>query len=117
MTTKTIRLGEQQEALVAETLRRVAAGERLSVFTGAAGTGKSTALAELIARLVARGEEVTVCAPTHKAASRAAECTGRDAYTLHALISKGATEHAACPKCDIELGPAELVCPQCGEPV
>lgn len=58
----------------------------VSVLTGGPGTGKSTTLRVLVARLEAAGLEVALCAPTGRAARRLEELTGRAAGTVHRLL-------------------------------
>lgn len=58
-------------------------GQRLSILTGAAGCGKTTALKEIITQAEREGLSVTCLAPTGKAAKRMKESTGRPASTLH----------------------------------
>jgi exodeoxyribonuclease V alpha subunit len=61
-------------------------GAPLSVLTGGPGTGKSTTVRVLVARLEAAGLEVALCAPTGRAAKRLEELTGRAATTVHRLL-------------------------------
>jgi hypothetical protein len=112
----TITLGEQQAAAITNACQCIANGERLTVLTGAAGTGKSTTTLHLIARLRGEGHTVTPCAPTHKAAAVFAACIGEPVVTLASLICKGATEHADCPACGAELAHDQTEC-ECGEVV
>ncbi len=58
----------------------------VSVLTGGPGTGKSTTVRALVARLEAAGLEVALCAPTGRAAKRLEELTGRVATTVHRLL-------------------------------
>ena len=61
-------------------------GAGVSVLTGGPGTGKSTTVRALVARLEASGLEVALCAPTGRAAKRLEELTGRAATTVHRLL-------------------------------
>lgn len=112
-------LGAEQRALVAATLRRIAAQQRVSLFPGAAGTGKTTTIRALLAVLERCGAEVTIAAPTHKAASRAREALGTDPHgnprqvvTVHRVTYQGAVEQTDCPACDVALD-AAMRCPVC----
>jgi AAA domain len=44
-------------------------GSQIAILDGAAGTGKTYSLAQLLKRLELRSSEVVLCAPTHQAAS------------------------------------------------
>jgi len=56
------------------------------IITGGPGTGKTTTINTIIGLLEARGLEITLAAPTGRAAKRMTEATGRDAKTLHRLL-------------------------------
>jgi len=71
---------EQKEAVV------LAAQQGLCIITGGPGTGKTTIVRALVNLLRATGEEVSLAAPTGKAARRLAEATGRRAATIHRLL-------------------------------
>jgi len=106
MADETITLGAEQAATITNARAELAAGERLVIVTGAAGTGKTTTTMHLIAGIRADGRTVTPCAPTHKAAQRFAECLGEPVVTLASLICRGAVEIAECPECGADLGDA-----------
>lgn len=55
-------------------------------ITGAAGTGKTHIIKQIIDRYESEGKKVGLCAPTGKAAMRAQESTDRDAFTIHRLL-------------------------------
>ena len=57
--------------------------EPISVINGSAGTGKTTALRELLDAAQRLGQKVVLLAPTGKAAKRMTEATGRPASTIH----------------------------------
>ena len=59
-------------------------GNNLFVLQGAAGTGKSTVVKEIIARL--KGKKIMVSAPTHKAKEVISMMTGKPGVTLHSLL-------------------------------
>lgn len=58
------------------------------VITGGPGTGKTTII-NCIITLLAREGEVTLCAPTGRAAKRMTEATGMEAKTIHRLLEYG----------------------------
>jgi exodeoxyribonuclease V alpha subunit len=61
--------------------------KRLVAVTGQAGTGKTTIIKEVAARLSADHKHlVAIAAPTGKAARRIREATGFDAVTIHKLL-------------------------------
>lgn len=59
---------------------------RVSVFTGGPGTGKSSSLNVLLHIFRKHKIQVHLAAPTGKAAQRAAEVTGHEASTIHRLL-------------------------------
>ncbi len=59
---------------------------RLTVITGAPGTGKTYATKRFVEILEACGTSYALAAPTGKAAKRLAESTGRNASTIHRLL-------------------------------
>ena len=63
------------------------AGARIALLTGGPGTGKTTTIRALLARLAAAGQSAQLAAPTGKAARRMTEQTGRDARTIHSALS------------------------------
>lgn len=91
--------GKEQRALIAHTLRQVTQyrnpdfhGQKLCLFPGAAGTGKSTCL-ELFLRVLKDCKlSTTIAAPTWKAAKRAEECIGEKVFTVHSVVYAGAKE-------------------------
>jgi len=58
----------------------------VTVLTGGPGTGKSTAIAAVLDMAERARWEVTLCAPTGRAAKRLTEATGRPASTIHRLL-------------------------------
>lgn len=74
-------LAEQQYAGVKMMLTN-----RVSVFTGGPGTGKTASLNLLLHVFRKHRIPVHLAAPTGKAAQRAAEVTGMDASTIHRLL-------------------------------
>ncbi|MBQ2462437.1 MAG: ATP-dependent RecD-like DNA helicase [Clostridia bacterium] len=55
------------------------------IITGGPGTGKTTIIRCIISLLQDEGE-VTLCAPTGRAAKRMSEATGQEARTIHRLL-------------------------------
>ena len=56
------------------------------VVTGGPGTGKTTILSFIINIMEAMGLEISLAAPTGRAAKRMTDATGREAKTLHRLL-------------------------------
>jgi exodeoxyribonuclease V alpha subunit len=75
------KLAEQQREGV-----RMMLTNRVSVFTGGPGTGKSSSLNVLLHIFRKHKIYVHLAAPTGKAAQRAAEVTGVEASTIHRLL-------------------------------
>lgn len=59
----------------------------VSVITGGPGTGKTTIIRALMETALMRGEHWILAAPTGRAAKRMTEATGREAKTIHRLLS------------------------------
>lgn len=76
-----ISFSQQQRRAVAIALTR-----RVMIVTGGPGTGKSTALLGLCMAFEEANLEVTLAAPTGRAAQRMMETTGREAKTIHRLL-------------------------------
>lgn len=76
------KLSQKQQDAVIRSL-----SSRISIITGGPGTGKTTIIAAILYcydRVF--GGEVTLMAPTGKAARRMSEATGRDATTIHSRL-------------------------------
>ncbi len=58
----------------------------LLILTGGPGTGKTTTLNGILKIFEQDGLEVSLCAPTGRAAKRMSEVTGREAVTIHRLL-------------------------------
>ena len=56
------------------------------IITGGPGTGKTTTINTIIGLLEGLGLEVSLAAPTGRAAKRMTETTGREAKTIHRLL-------------------------------
>lgn len=59
---------------------------RLLVITGGPGTGKTTILKTICNIMAHHRQQITLCAPTGKAARRMAEATDRSAATIHRTL-------------------------------
>ncbi|MCY4145810.1 MAG: ATP-dependent RecD-like DNA helicase [Chloroflexi bacterium] len=75
-------LSPQQQNAVREALT-----SKLSVLTGGPGTGKTTTLQMLIHALDEGSYQYSLASPTGRAAKRLGETTGKDASTIHRLLS------------------------------
>lgn len=82
-----IQLAEEQIAALEKMKNFLNTEEPVLVLQGYAGTGKTSILNEYIRFLVSKGEDFTLCAPTHKAKLVMEEVTGREAVTVHKLLS------------------------------
>jgi exodeoxyribonuclease V alpha subunit len=71
---------KQREAI------RCAAENQLVIVTGGPGTGKTTTMSGILALFEAMGLKTQLAAPTGRAAKRLAECTRREASTIHRLL-------------------------------
>lgn len=69
----------EAEIELADNLKKLASGDRLSILTGAAGTGKSTETGKFVRQLKGKSEEL---APTHTAKKVLARETGKSAQTV-----------------------------------
>lgn len=58
----------------------------VSVLTGGPGRGKSFSLKKLVDALTTIGKDVTLCAPTGRAALRMTQLIGRQSTTIHKLL-------------------------------
>lgn len=65
---------------------RLALTEKVSILTGGPGMGKTTITRKIVELARAAGKEVSLCAPTGRAAKRLSEATGRPASTIHLLL-------------------------------
>ncbi len=61
--------------------------EKIIIITGSPGTGKSTILNFIIRILERENKKVLMAAPTGRASKRMTETTGREAKTIHRLLS------------------------------
>lgn len=65
---------------------QTAVNRGMLILTGGPGTGKTTTLNGIIKLFENEGLEVSLCAPTGRAAKRMSELTGREAKTIHRLL-------------------------------
>jgi exodeoxyribonuclease V alpha subunit len=64
-----------------------ALSSKVSIVTGGPGTGKTTLVRAILAIFEGVGKQVVLAAPTGRAAKRLSEVTGREASTIHRLLS------------------------------
>ena len=78
----------------------------ITIITGGPGTGKTTTINAIIQMFEADGLEVSLAAPTGRAAKRMNEATGHEAKTIHRLleISGGASEETGRDEIDAQFG-------------
>ena len=78
----------------------------ITIITGGPGTGKTTTINAIIQMFEADGLEVSLAAPTGRAAKRMNEATGHEAKTIHRLleISGGAPEETGRDEIDAKFG-------------
>ena len=86
-----LKLDEMQHIAVVEVVR-----SGLLVITGGPGTGKTTTINTIIQFFESEGMDISLAAPTGRAAKRMSETTGYEAKTIHRLLelSGGMDEHA-----------------------
>lgn len=65
---------------------RLALTSKALVITGGPGVGKTTLVNSILLILRAKALDVTLCAPTGRAAKRLSESTGLEAKTIHRLL-------------------------------
>ena len=65
---------------------KLAVEKGILILTGGPGTGKTTTLRGILKVFESQGLEVTLAAPTGRAAKRMSELTGREAQTIHRLL-------------------------------
>jgi exodeoxyribonuclease V alpha subunit len=74
-------LSESQKEAV-----RLALTSKMVVITGGPGVGKTTLVNSILLLVRAKNVNVTLCAPTGRAAKRLSESTGLEAKTIHRLL-------------------------------
>ncbi len=77
-----ITLAEQQENAVENSISK-----KVHIITGGPGTGKSTITKVILEVLGNFSERIFLAAPTGRAAKRMSEITGKEASTIHSLLS------------------------------
>jgi exodeoxyribonuclease V alpha subunit len=83
-----VRLDELQRKAVIETQNN-----GVTIITGGPGTGKTTTINAIIRMFESDGMEVSLAAPTGRAAKRMSEATGHSASTIHRMLEvSGSTE-------------------------
>lgn len=92
-----IELAEENLVIKYEALQRLAISEALQrgmlILTGGPGTGKTTTLNAIIWIMERQGLNVTLTAPTGRAAKRMSEVTGKEAKTIHRLLEASITNN------------------------
>ncbi len=85
---------EKKEGILLEDAQREAVvcaiTHSISVITGGPGTGKTTITKLIIRYFRDKGSDITLAAPTGRAAKRMSEATGCEAKTIHRLLGAGA---------------------------
>ncbi len=76
-----ISLSASQKEAVEQAIRR-----KLCIITGGPGVGKTTVVNSILKIIQAKKADVTLCAPTGRAAKRLSESTGQEATTIHRLL-------------------------------
>lgn len=96
-----VELDELQRKAVIETQNN-----GITIITGGPGTGKTTTINAIIQMFEADGLEVSLAAPTGRAAKRMNEATGHEAKTIHRLleIAGGASEETGRDEIDAKFG-------------
>ena len=74
-------LSDSQRAAI-----KLALSSKVVVITGGPGVGKTTLVNSVLLIIRAKNMEVTLCAPTGRAAKRLSESTGIEAKTIHRLL-------------------------------
>ncbi len=92
-----ISLIEEELGITFESLQRKAVKEvgksGVMILTGGPGTGKTTVLNAVIKVLETRDYNISLAAPTGRAAKRMTELTGKEAKTIHRLLEVERTEN------------------------
>ena len=76
-----IQLSDSQKGAI-----ELAVQNKFCIITGGPGVGKTTVVNSILKIIRAKGVEVTLCAPTGRAAKRLSESTGQEATTIHRLL-------------------------------
>lgn len=95
-----VKLDELQRKAVVETQNN-----GVSVITGGPGTGKTTTINAIIQMFETDGLEVSLAAPTGRAAKRMSEATGHKASTIHRLLEvSGGTDEVTADDLSARFG-------------
>ncbi len=76
-----ITLSPSQKEAVEQAVRK-----KFCIVTGGPGVGKTTVVNSILKIIQAKRANVTLCAPTGRAAKRLSESTGQEATTIHRLL-------------------------------
>ena len=80
----------KEKALVLDPLQEkavhTAVKNGITIITGGPGTGKTTIINVIISYLIREGLDISLAAPTGRAAKRMTEATGYEAQTIHRLL-------------------------------
>ncbi len=76
-----IQLSDSQKKAVGQAVR-----QKFCIITGGPGVGKTTVVNSILTIIQAKKAQVTLCAPTGRAAKRLSESTGQEATTIHRLL-------------------------------
>ncbi len=95
-----IRRLEERSGIELDELQRIAVRESakngLLVITGGPGTGKTTTINTMIQYFMSEGLDISLAAPTGRAAKRMSETTGYEAKTIHRMLElSGGVEGSA----------------------
>ena len=77
--------GKEYDEIQREAIR-TAVSSKLMILTGGPGTGKTTTVKGIISAFRMSGRQVTLAAPTGRAAKRMSEATGMESKTIHRLL-------------------------------
>lgn len=76
-----IQLSGSQKQAVGQAVK-----QKFCIITGGPGVGKTTVVNSILKIIQAKRANVTLCAPTGRAAKRLSESTGQEATTIHRLL-------------------------------
>ena len=95
---KALQWSEEQTGMVLSSSQRnavvAALKEKFVIITGGPGVGKTTIINSILKIVCAKKINVTLCAPTGRAAKRLTEATGLAAKTIHRLLEYDPKTHA-----------------------
>lgn len=95
-----VHLDELQRKAVIETQNN-----GVSIITGGPGTGKTTTINAIIQMFEADGMDVSLAAPTGRAAKRMSEATGHPASTIHRMLEvSGSSENVESDELSARFG-------------